>query len=314
MGWKHIASGTFACSPELLEGEARIVVGIEAIVKLMRDPDPEQKIIFTDVAGGSAVSTIIQKAKAIVSTIGGPNSHIVVVARDYGKPCIVGAAGILLDELPDGTWVRLDPDGGVSQAVPSNGAPDKLAEADYAILRKIAFAGVVASVDDILGVPREHLAENLARLVSDGLVTADDIVMLTESGTQTVEDRYTQERLGFADMEDAVISDFRPLDRELKRIARAWQDSEAADDWDSKLNEVAALSALSTGASAFVRKYGDRLPRLEEYDRRLALALRKVESGETEYVVAVRVDSFHTIWFQFHEDLLRLLQRQRDAE
>ncbi|SCW34380.1 PEP-utilising enzyme, mobile domain [Sphingobium faniae] len=311
MGWKTLATGNFACSPEAMEGELRVVVGIDAIVKLMKEPASDQKIIFTNVAGGSAVSTIIQKASAIVSTIGGPNSHIVVVARDYGKPCIVGASGIDLNSLPDGSRVRLDTDGSVS--ILCDDAAE-IVEPDYSILRKIAFAGVVASVEAIIGVPTEILPGHVDALASRDLLATEGLIMLTERGTQAVEAQYAREREAFAGLEDQVINDFRPLDLELKRIARSWQDYEAADDWDGKLTEILAMAKLRTDTLTFVGRYIDRLPRLEEYELRLTAALRYVEAGETDYVVSVKADSLHTIWFQFHEDLLRLLQRERDAE
>jgi hypothetical protein len=44
---------------------------------------------------------------------------------------------------------------------------------------------------------------------------------------------------------------------------------------------------------------------------RKAAALSRVDHGETDYVSGVRVDSFHTVWFQMHEHLLRVTGRER---
>lgn len=44
---------------------------------------------------------------------------------------------------------------------------------------------------------------------------------------------------------------------------------------------------------------------------RLGAALTRAESGETDYVSGVRVDSFHTVWFQMHEHVLRITGRER---
>lgn len=113
MTWRPVASGLFASHPGEVEGPIRVVAGLQEIVALMREPPGEPSIIVTNVAGGSAVSTIIRRAKAIVSTIGGPNSHIVVVARDYSMPCIVGASELDLASLTNGTRMRMRPDGTV---------------------------------------------------------------------------------------------------------------------------------------------------------------------------------------------------------
>ena len=37
-------------------------------------------------------------------------------------------------------------------------------------------------------------------------------------------------------------------------------------------------------------------------------------SGEIDYVSGVKVGSYHTVWFELHEDLLRLLGRSREAQ
>ena len=113
MSWVNVASGLYASQPSEVEGLIRIVVGLPAIVALMREPEGEPAIIVTNVAGGSAVSTIIRRAKAIVSTIGGPNSHIVVVARDYNMPCIVAAAGLDLSTLVSGTRMQMHANGSI---------------------------------------------------------------------------------------------------------------------------------------------------------------------------------------------------------
>jgi len=111
MAWKEIASGQFASEPRELEGPVRIVCGLDQIVAFMKEPIGEPSIIITNVAGGSAVSTIIKRAMGIVSTIGGPLSHIVVVAKDYGVPCIVGASELPISDLRNGDRMRLYPNG-----------------------------------------------------------------------------------------------------------------------------------------------------------------------------------------------------------
>ncbi len=114
MTWVPLASGLFASNPTEIEGPLRVIHGISDIVEMMGEDQGDGYIAVTNVAGGSAVSTIIRHTKAIVSTIGGPNSHIVVVARDYNVPCIVGAENIDLTALENGTMLRLAEDGALS--------------------------------------------------------------------------------------------------------------------------------------------------------------------------------------------------------
>jgi hypothetical protein len=53
------------------------------------------------------------------------------------------------------------------------------------------------------------------------------------------------------------------------------------------------------------------LPRLGIYARKLQAALEHAEDGAIEWVSDARIESYHTVWFEMHEDLLRVLGRER---
>jgi hypothetical protein len=43
----------------------------------------------------------------------------------------------------------------------------------------------------------------------------------------------------------------------------------------------------------------------------LGAALEKAEDGEIAWVSDAKIESYHTLWFELHEDLLRLMRRER---
>jgi hypothetical protein len=47
---------------------------------------------------------------------------------------------------------------------------------------------------------------------------------------------------------------------------------------------------------------------------RLNAALDRISAGDNDYVSGVRVDSYHTVWFELHEDLLATLGIERGHE
>lgn len=55
-----------------------------------------------------------------------------------------------------------------------------------------------------------------------------------------------------------------------------------------------------------------KLPRLAVYSRKLLSALEKAEDGDHEWVSDIRRDSYHTVWFELHEDLLRIMGQERE--
>lgn len=52
-------------------------------------------------------------------------------------------------------------------------------------------------------------------------------------------------------------------------------------------------------------------PRFSAYPRRFAAAMEGIDAGRHELVSSPTLDSVHNIWFEFHEDLLRTLGRER---
>ena len=55
-------------------------------------------------------------------------------------------------------------------------------------------------------------------------------------------------------------------------------------------------------------------PRLADYRTRLSMAVERARAGDGRYVASPRVDSYHGIWFELHEDLIALAGRTRAAE
>jgi pyruvate,orthophosphate dikinase len=56
------------------------------------------------------------------------------------------------------------------------------------------------------------------------------------------------------------------------------------------------------------------LPRLATYRVRLENALAAILAGDARYVASPRVDSYHGVWFELHEDAIRLAGCTRAEE
>ena len=67
-----------------------------------------------------------------------------------------------------------------------------------------------------------------------------------------------------------------------------------------------ARSGLTRAATVAVR--------FDRYGTRLATALERASAGESRYITDPTVDSFHTVWFECHEDFLITLGISREDE
>jgi hypothetical protein len=124
-----------------------------------------------------------------------------------------------------------------------------------------------------------------------------------------------------SDIEDRVrraFERFLPLNIELVQLCSDWQvkrtgvtndHRDAEYDW----SVVQRLVALDERAGAVARHAGVALARLAPYRERLRAARRRVEDGDYEWFTSPRVDSYHTVWMQWHEDLLLTLGLERET-
>ena len=81
-------------------------------------------------------------------------------------------------------------------------------------------------------------------------------------------------------------------------------------DYDARIMDE--LGKLDEEAGPVLDVLAGLVPRLAVHRRRLTEALDRASAGEIDFVSGVRVASYHTVWFELHEDLLRLLGRTRE--
>jgi hypothetical protein len=77
---------------------------------------------------------------------------------------------------------------------------------------------------------------------------------------------------------------------------------------------VADLARLGERAAPLCDDLAGALERYRGYGPRLREAVARVEAGEGEWFAKPLVPSFHTVWFELHEDLLTTLGLERSDE
>ena len=67
-------------------------------------------------------------------------------------------------------------------------------------------------------------------------------------------------------------------------------------------------------ATAFLDGHDSGSGSLATYRERLTRALDQAVNGDGRFVASPRVDSYHGVWFELHEDLIQLAGRTREDE
>jgi hypothetical protein len=116
-----------------------------------------------------------------------------------------------------------------------------------------------------------------------------------------------------------VYEAFRPLNREVLQLCTDWQmrpggvpndHTDIAYDW----SVIDRLAALDERAGPVLQRLGDAEPRFAPYRERLRAARLRVLDGERDWLISPRVDSYHTVWMELHEELLAALGLERGSE
>jgi hypothetical protein len=185
-------------------------------------------------------------------------------------------------------------------------------------------AGGPAAVAVVLGAPEDEVEAALDAAVAAGrAIGAKGTFMATPAGREWLDERYPE---AFADFRadpaaTAAYEKFERINRELLQLFTDWQmvpgpggERMANDHTDESYDHgiVDRLGALHERAEKVLARFAELDPRLGVYEQRLADAYAKVLAGDHDFVSGVRIDSYHTVWFELHEDLLRMLGRVRE--
>ena len=149
---------------------------------------------------------------------------------------------------------------------------------------------------------------------------AKDRFKLTPDGRAHLQGMIARERSGVdQDALSAAYHEFDTHNSAFKQLVTDWQLKDGGTpndhtdaDYDAKI--VARLGELHTGFAPLVDRIVGLAPRLAHYPPRFADALAKVNAGDHAWLARPLIDSYHTVWFELHEDLIGLLGLSRAEE
>ena len=198
---------------------------------------------------------------------------------------------------------------------------------DHDVLRIVVFKGrtTAEAVAAALRTAADTAAAKLTSLTGAGLVeaTGADRVKPTEAGRDTVTAVYAEERTTCQQHMADVLDAFHAPNDVFKEVVTAWQlrkvdGADVPNDHTDLDYDGAVLRRLRDDVHSQIVPLVDRasseLPRLGLYRERLDAALANIDKGEHQYIAHPLLDSYHTVWFELHEELIRLAGRDRAVE
>ena len=342
-----VANGPIVTDPEAAITSAE--AGTPAIlVRAETSPDDVHGMakaagILTSRGGLASHAAVVARGWGIPAVVGAEAIHVsdaavsidgrmlavgtVITIDGWTGEVFDGAIGGSSDVAPEvatlSDWARdagIEIDGRTTPTpTPPGGAPIEPDRVIHAIAIK-GFATTEGVADAILSTP-DDVTPVLGDLITEGLVDSTaGAYTLTREGRSTAEDRLATERSGWgADSASAALDAFLDIDHRVKDVVTDWQmrDPRTPNDHSDAEYDAAVLErlgAIHADAAAWLEPIKPMVSRLADYGARLDRALEAARGGDGRYVASPRVDSYHGVWFELHEDLIQLAGRTREEE
>ncbi|MFE2996939.1 hypothetical protein ACFXG4_18225 [Nocardia sp. NPDC059246] len=179
----------------------------------------------------------------------------------------------------------------------------------------------IEDLSETLDLARDTLESALRPMLGAGLLEeVKGRVKLTLEGRQRLETLFAAVRAGTDQTAlSAAYHEFDSYNSRFKQLVTDWQliDGERPNDhtdadYDNTI--IRRLSDLHANFLELVARLAGIAPLLSDYPRRFTDALGRITAGEHRWLAAPLIDSYHTVWFELHENLIGLAGLSRVAE
>ncbi len=120
---------------------------------------------------------------------------------------------------------------------------------------------------------------------------------------------------------ESAYDRFLALNGTMLQVCTNWQvkdaDAQVLNDHEDPAYDeavIADLCKLDDAVQPICAELAAELGRFSIYSNRFSAALAKVQSGDRDWFAAPIKESYHTVWFELHEDLLATLGIDRATE
>jgi hypothetical protein len=186
---------------------------------------------------------------------------------------------------------------------------------DFDVLQILRIKGAAAdgAIADALCAAQDAVAERLTLLEGHGQVwrvaTPPGAWALTRAGLEAQAGQAEHRRAAGTTDVRVGYEVFLEVNQDVKQLTSDWQQAEA--DQPDVLDELAEIHE-QVGEGFAIAARG--VPRFAAYAQRLGAALDRARAGDRRFVADPLLSSFHTVWFECHEDFLLTLGRSRAEE
>lgn len=156
------------------------------------------------------------------------------------------------------------------------------------------------STDQVLAVVSGFAEQGL-------LLDMDGDLLIQPAGMEQVQCYYRETYSDLSERKEMLqwFARFEPINRQFIKLVTDWQQTGGEPKVQDRV--IATVEKLVK----LIGEITQLVPRYASYIRRFERGVTAVDQGNSDFVCAPTVDSLHTIWFEFHEDFLMTLGKER---
>ncbi|MFS8099438.1 hypothetical protein LFM09_20140 [Lentzea alba] len=190
-------------------------------------------------------------------------------------------------------------------------------EFDTAVLHSLRLKGraSTSSIAAAIGADEEIAAAVLEANAAKGLVLLRSGRisgwLLTPEGRTNIGERISIEKstVDLAVMGALYDDEFLKLNGKFKELCTHWQLAGGkAEVVETELTTIHEANLI------LLERFGASAPRFTKYVARFVSAYDRFRGGEAAALLQPMRESYHDVWLELHEDLLILLDRQREED
>ena len=179
---------------------------------------------------------------------------------------------------------------------------------ELTVLQAVRLKGRVGR-DDLAATLGGDFVDVVDRLVGSGLLLDGPTMRLSPEGRGRLEGLLADER-SHVDTTAVLTAygEFRSVNSEFKALVTDWQLKDGQPNTHEDVSYDAAVLArlndVHRRVTPTIDAVATQLPRLSRYSVKLQTALDNIHAGETIWLARPLIDSYHTVWFELHEELI----------
>ncbi len=185
--------------------------------------------------------------------------------------------------------------------------------------------GTAEGIAEVLGFDESAVAAIITDLVEagDAQQLPGGRVRLIGTALDAVSAQYATDAAELGPVIEPHMHEFHAVNAAFKQVVTSWQlrtvgDETVPNDHDDDAYDASVVARVRNEIHAriapIIADVTRVAPRFGRYATRFEAALDALEAGQSEMMAHPLKDSYHTIWFELHEEFIRLTGRNRADE